>query len=198
MANLGCLDWVEFRADCRLNSAKQMGPALLPTPLSPARGRFVSCVWFGKPPLSHVPLHTWQPVSSSRPAAFSSFPLLRASSFHRRLASRGFHRRSRRHPTLLRIACFPVRLAGAFLSFQPAAWHSRDHYSGVGKSNTCRISPEGSFLKLSPAKIAALTVALLRIILKRSDLHFTEALCMPSLESCVDSNNRIFVSNNPQ
>ena len=90
----------------------------------------------------------------------------------------GFHRRSRRHPTLLRIACFPSGPAGAFPSFQHATLHSRDHYPGVGKSNTCRLSPEGSFLKLSPAKTAALNGCIashlsqtIRPALHRSSMH---------------------------
>jgi hypothetical protein len=43
----------------------QMGPALLPTPLSPARGYPVPCKTSGGPSASLVSGHTWRPMSGS-------------------------------------------------------------------------------------------------------------------------------------
>ena len=80
----------------------QMGPALLPTPLSPARGRLVFHVWSGKPSLPRFSLRTWRPVSTRVQLRLScstlaGFPFPSPPCFAVR------HRCSRRHPTLLRI-----------------------------------------------------------------------------------------------
>jgi len=53
------------RAQMRTRT-KQMGPALLPTPLSPARGYPVPCETSGGPSASLVAAHTWRPMSNPR------------------------------------------------------------------------------------------------------------------------------------
>jgi hypothetical protein len=53
------------RKPSRYRPAMQMGPALLPTPLSPACGHPVPCETSGGPSASLVSGHTWRPMSGS-------------------------------------------------------------------------------------------------------------------------------------
>ncbi len=78
-----------------------MGPASLPTPLLPARGRSWYCRPSGGPSGLLHRLRAWRPVSRQRPAApCHRFPCGPRTSVPPCFAVR--HRRSRRHPTVLR------------------------------------------------------------------------------------------------
>lgn len=74
------------RDSARLRPEMQMGPALLPTPLSPARGHPVPCETSGGPSASLAAAHTWRPMSNPRSPNLATG----ASEFR--------HRRSHRHP----------------------------------------------------------------------------------------------------
>ncbi len=64
-----------------------MGPALLPTPLSPARGRCGLAFCPDKPSFPLYRLRTWRPVSVPRPAV-GSVDGLATVTFTHRLVSR--------------------------------------------------------------------------------------------------------------
>lgn len=136
----------------------QMGPALLPTPLSPARGHLVHVsIWFGQasPPASS-PKRTWHSVSRSRPAAPSSrlpcgFRVSGAALF------RGLLTDARAGIRLCFLACLRVcGNRGHLFRVQPAFLQSRDRHLGFGRSDTVSSKCKHSFLQLLPATITAL------------------------------------------
>lgn len=124
-----------------IHRSKQMGPALLPTPLSPARGRFGPADIRANLPVSSSSARLAPGVSPASGGSLYTLPL-RAADFESRLASRVPHRRSRRHPTLLRdrLACSaPKRFAR-----RRAPWQGRDLDTlAAGGSDVAWIVPEG-------------------------------------------------------
>lgn len=160
---------------------KQMGPALLPTPLSPARGRFVSGIGSGEPSLLPSSLRAWLPVFHSRPAASC---LVHPFGFSSLLAAllRGFS------PVLapasdLRccIARCPFGPAPAFqptpfLGFSPPLGESRDRYSGLVSQTLMRFCPRAVVSQLSPAILSALNDCLASRLSQTIELAFGRGL----------------------
>lgn len=168
-----------------LSPIKQMGPAFLPTPLSPARGHLRFTFQLANQS-SCIRQRTWRPMSMPRPVVLSSSRFLAPPCFAVR------HRRSHRHPTMLRdgFALFgpkpSLRVACPLAKPRPRScdW-------GVKRSSSRLESP---FLQLSPAGIVADTGDVVRTLLNQADLLLAETLRKPSLRQRVDSRHRIFGS----
>lgn len=79
---------------------QQMGPAFLPTPLSPARGCSDFGAASGEPSTLLVSAHTWRPMSGlARPVLRPGYARFR-------------HRRSRRHPAFAPALPRPLKAQG--------------------------------------------------------------------------------------
>lgn len=175
---VGRAAWQEFT---KRRWQKQMGPALLPTPLSPSRGRFVSGIGSGEPSLLPSSLRAWLPVFHSRPAASCLVHPFGLSSFLAALL-RGFS------PVLapasdLRfcIARFPFGPAPAFrptpsLGSSPPLGESRDRYSELVSQTLMRLCPRAFVSQLSPAIISALNDCLASRLSQTIGLAFGRGL----------------------
>lgn len=168
-----------------LSPTKQMGPAFLPTPLSPARGHLRFAFRLASQPVCFRQ-RTWRPMSMPRPVVLSSLRFPAPPCFAVR------HRRSHRHPTMLRDRFAPfgpkpsLRVACPLAKPRP-----RPCDWGVKRSSSRLESP---FLQLSPAGIVADTGDVVRTLLNQADLLLAETLRKPSLRQRVDSRHRIFGS----
>lgn len=169
---------------------KQMGPAFLPTPLLPARGR---CGCAPRP--ANLPICS--PLSAlgarlvPRPAAFLPVFPLRFRPLLRRLASRTVTgaRTGIRH-------CFVTAFPSSSRSSLPgrsAPSQGRDHrYLSGQRVKHCMSALESTFLQLSLASIAALTVTSLHSCLKQVGLRPVETFFIPPLSESVDSRHCIY------
>ncbi len=153
----------------------QMGPALLPTPLSPARGHPVPCETSGGPSASLVAAHTWRPMSD--PVR----PILRLVSCDWRIRVSS--------PALAPASGF--RSCPAAIIRSPKTPVSRCHAQLPGRDRVplpiraCGISglrhPCHPFRPDYPACPAKQR----RALLKRSTLHLAKASSKPSLDERV-------------
>ena len=151
----------------------QMGPALLPTPLSPARGL---------PSLSHPKARLFR-----KRLAPDVFPRARKPAF--------CHRRSRRHPAS---ACgLPCSLWAEAFRLHGIPWGSAET---VGLYCLLSQTAASGFTLLPPrslTKPSVLPLTSLRTPLKQADLLPVETFDMPPLRKCVDKCHRTFGTSKP-
>jgi hypothetical protein len=153
----------------------QMGPALLPTPLSPACGHPLLGGLPANLPSFMLAGHTWRPVSNlslpglaTGPARVSSPALAPASGF-RSCPAASFEARSPQILAALRrclaeVVPYPIRACGG---------------SGLAPVSITR-----------SGQVSGLSGGSASLPLQRAGLHSAEAFCMPSLGRRVDNPHR--------
>lgn len=155
---------------------RQMGPAFLPTPLSPARGWSHPCTASSEPSALHWSAHTWRPMSHPRSAGLAtglcgiSSPALAPASGVRFRASA-----SPGKPKPPVSAALRSRLAEAVSHLRSVA---------------LRTGAFASSPHFDPAGFPACPVPSRRSHLKRGGLHLAEASFNPSLDERVDRCHR--------
>jgi hypothetical protein len=107
-----------------------MGPALLPTPLSPTRGRPLPVLLTASRSLSPFAGHAWRPMSSPGARCLAAGAL---SGFR--------HRRSHRHPAFARASQRMVRAEARFHRYQSLRLAETACPSRLGYSATFRPEP---------------------------------------------------------
>jgi len=162
----------------RTDRAKQMGPALLPTPLSPARGRPGPSLRSAGRSSRALRAHL-APDASCWP-----LPRLRRAACVNQLR----HRRSHRHPTC---ACIAVRTSRS-TGLQDGIFALSARPRPLVRMVNDRIDHTGAGAPVRPrslAEPAAFRHGTTSHIPHRSGLHWAKAFCMPLLRIRVDSHH---------